>query len=150
MEEIAVAHARVAAGRDLRAAAQNHLIDHELAVVFAECALCRAIARVRRIGAARPLPRNSEGIADETGARRHFPLRLARQMLAGPARERVRFVIAHMSYRSLRIDWRQPGERERVPGAVHLAPIARRLPAFGLDRSPAIGEPKRGRRIAAV
>ena len=36
IEEVAVAHARMAFRRRQRAAAQHHLVDHELAVVFAE------------------------------------------------------------------------------------------------------------------
>src|SRR5215475_3149701 len=56
IEEIAVARARVARGRRLRAAAQDQLVDHELAVVLAQRAVRRAVARIRQIGAARPLP----------------------------------------------------------------------------------------------
>ena len=34
--------------------------------------------------------------------------------------------------------------------AVALLPIERRRPAFALDEAPAVGEPQRGRRVAAV
>src|SRR5208283_913513 len=41
-------------------------------------------------------------------------------------------------------------ERETVPGAVDLAPMAGRGPAFGADRGPAVRQPQFGPLIAAV
>src|SRR5258706_8109067 len=55
-EKIAVARTRVTLRCRMRAAAQHHLVDHELAVVLAERAVRRAVARVGQIRAARPLP----------------------------------------------------------------------------------------------
>src|SRR5947199_8859752 len=69
VEEIPVARARMARGRRMRAAAQDHLVDHEFAVVLAERAFGRAVAGIGRVGAARPLPNHAEGIVDEIRAR---------------------------------------------------------------------------------
>ena len=84
------------------------------------------------------------------GLRRDLPLLLGRQVLAHPARERVGLVVAHMADRRGRIDRPQARERQRMRDAVDLAPVAGRLPAFRLHRRPAVGEPQRGRRVAAV
>src|SRR5262245_14443113 len=67
-EEIAIARARVAGRRRERAAAKNHLIDHELAIVLAERVVGRAVARIGQVCAARPLPDNAVGIIEEVGA----------------------------------------------------------------------------------
>src|SRR5579871_1227533 len=88
IEEVAVAFPGMARRRRERAAAQHHLIDHELAIVFAERTVSSAITRIGKIGAARPLPDNAEGVLDEAGACGHLPLRFGWQVLAGPARER--------------------------------------------------------------
>ena len=71
-------------------------------------------------------------------------------MLAGPAREGVGFVIAHMHDRRRRIDRLQARQRHRVPRAVDFAPVARRVPVLGLHLGPAVGQPQRRRRVAAV
>src|SRR5262245_19864595 len=55
-EEIAVARAEVSRRGHARAASQNELPGHELAIVHADRAVDRAEARVRRERAARPLP----------------------------------------------------------------------------------------------
>src|SRR5262245_35506315 len=70
MPEVAVRGADMTARGEARSAAQHHLTDHELAVVFAESTGHRAetgIRRVRRLG---PFP----GIAEELGDR-EAPLR---------------------------------------------------------------------------
>src|SRR5476651_1139068 len=69
IEEIAIARARMPNGRRKRRAAQHHLIDHELAVVLAERAFRRAIARIGRRGAARPLPHRAVGVVEQTKSR---------------------------------------------------------------------------------
>src|SRR5262245_42119990 len=125
----------------MRAAAQHHLVDHELAVVLAERALGRAEARVGQIGAARPLPDRAEGIVEQACARGHLPFGFGRQVLAGPAREGIGFVVADVADWEIWIDRPTPAERERMPDAVVLAPIAGRVPAFRLDLGPAVREP---------
>src|SRR5262249_19561353 len=150
IEEVAVAWARMALGRRVRAAAQHHLIDHELAVVLAERTGRRAESRIGRIGTARPLPDDPEGIVDEPETRGHLPLCFGRQVLAGPARERIGFVVAHVRDPCGRIDWPEARGRELLLGAVALAPVTGCLPALGLDRRPAVREPERGGRVAAV
>ena len=95
-------------GRRQRRAAQHHLIDHELAVIFAERAGRRLVAGIGRIGAARPLPDHAEGVAERAGVRRNLPLAFGRQILAGPARERIGFVVTDMADRPGRFDRRKP------------------------------------------
>src|SRR5712692_10334114 len=81
IEEIAIADTRVPGGRRVRAAAQHHLVDHELAVVLAERALRRAIPWVGQIGAAGPLPDDAESVVEKILASRHFTFGFRRQVL---------------------------------------------------------------------
>src|SRR5579885_428695 len=149
-EKIAVAETGMAFGRRQRTAAKNHLVDHELAVVFAERAFERAIARVSEIRAPRPLPDNAEGVGQETVSRGYFPFEFGRKMLAGPARERVGLEIADMANRRVRIDRFQSAERKLMPFAVDFPPVKRRFPRFRLHRVPAVGKPESRRLVAAV
>src|SRR5215475_9265221 len=96
VEEIPIACACMPGRCRVRGAAQHHLVDHELAIVLAKRAWSCAKSRIWRIGAACPLPDDPECVIDQTHPRRHLPLGLRRQILGGPARERVGFVIAHM------------------------------------------------------
>src|SRR2546423_7881257 len=59
-EEVAIRRAYVPARRRARAAAQDELVAHELAVVFAERAREGHEARIRPVRARRPLPRVAE------------------------------------------------------------------------------------------
>src|SRR5579872_4730138 len=59
IEEITIARTAVTGGSRQRRAAQNKLIDHELAVVFAKRARRGPVSGVRSIRTARPLPDNS-------------------------------------------------------------------------------------------
>src|SRR5438046_10470392 len=68
VEKIAVSRTRMIRRRGMRAAAQYHLIDHELAVVFSERTGSSAIAGIEQIGAARPLPGCPESFDKEMGA----------------------------------------------------------------------------------
>ena len=56
LEEIAVGAANVSARRGAGTAAQNVLVAHEFAIVFAERAGRGAITGIRGVGAARPFP----------------------------------------------------------------------------------------------
>src|SRR5689334_15194624 len=56
IEEVAIGGARVPIRCDAGRAAQHMLADHELAIVLAQGALRRPVARIRRVGALRPLP----------------------------------------------------------------------------------------------
>src|SRR5262245_24182726 len=132
----------------VRAAAQHHLVDHELAVVLPERALRCAVARIRQIGAAGPLPDHGEGILEEIGG--DLPLCLGGKLLAGPAGERVGLVIAYMGDRGARIERLQPGECDRHPFAVTPLPLAGRAPAYRLRQREAVRQPERRRRVAAV
>src|ERR1700761_23039 len=118
-EEVAIGDPRVPLGRGHAAAAQHHLPGHELAVVFADRASRRAVARVGAVGARGPLPeisarlleaRDREGVArmeglggvaaDRFGSRHvrglygGLPFRLGRQAAAGPAGEGLGLVEA--------------------------------------------------------
>src|SRR5580704_16315964 len=124
-------------GRE-RGAAQHHLVHHEFPVVLAERTGRRPVPGIGRIGAARPLPDDAESVLEFPGPRRDLPLRLAWQVLAGPAGKGIGLVIADMADRQGFLDGPQPAERETVPGAVDLAPMAGRGPALGADRGPAV------------
>src|SRR5918995_413289 len=78
-EEITVACTLMTFRRRERTSAQHHLIDHELAVVFAQRACDRLVAGIRRVWTLRPLPDTAEGIGERTGARGHFPFGFAWQ-----------------------------------------------------------------------
>src|SRR5690242_9810163 len=99
IEEVAIGDTAMAARGCKRGAAQHELVDHELAVVFAERAFNGAIARVRRIGAAGPLPDDAEGIVELARSCGDLPFHLGRQMLASPACKGVGLVIADMTDR---------------------------------------------------
>src|ERR1700742_895092 len=86
IEEVAIGDAAVSVRRCERGAAQHQLIDHELAVVLAECAFDGAIAWIGTIGAAGPLPDDAEGVVELARARGDFPFHFGRQILATPAR----------------------------------------------------------------
>src|ERR1043166_2950272 len=99
IEEIAIGDAAMPLRSCKRGAAQHQLVDHELAVVFAERALDGAVAGIGRIGAAGPLPDDAESVVELAGTRRHLPFHLGRQVLAAPARERIRLVVTDVTYR---------------------------------------------------
>src|SRR4029077_13034465 len=98
------------------------------------------VTGIWRVGAARPLPDDAEGVGEQFLLNRDFPLGFRRQMLAGPPREGIGLVIADVTDRQRRVDRAQPTERHREPGAVDGAPIAGRLPALRLDRRPTVGQ----------
>src|SRR5512132_4130296 len=56
IEEVAIGRPQMAVRRDARSSAQDHLIAHELAVVFADGTGRRAITGIGCIRAARPFP----------------------------------------------------------------------------------------------
>src|SRR6266567_6704285 len=133
IKEIAIGDTAVSGRGCKRGAAQYQLVDHELAVVFAERALDGAVTGIRGIRTAGPLPDDAEGIVQLAGARRNLPFHLGRQMTASPARERVRLVIADMADRGHRVDRLQAAECHDPPFAVDLAPMPRGLPALVAD-----------------
>ena len=77
IEEISIARAGMSGRRRMGTAAQHHLADHELAIVLADRPDWSAIAGIGRIGAARPLPHEPEGIVDQTLAGCDFPLTIS-------------------------------------------------------------------------
>src|SRR5437588_12880939 len=115
VEEVAISRTTMAGRSCKRRAAQHQLIDHKLAVVFAERAFDGAIAGIGRVCAAGPLPDEAERVVEMARARGDFPFHLSRQMFAAPARKRIRLVIAEVADRRVGIDWPQTAERHDVP-----------------------------------
>src|SRR5690242_7229656 len=130
IKEVAIGDPAVTAGSCQRGTAQHELVDHELAIVFAKCALNGPITGIRRVGAAGPLPDDPERIIEMPGARGNFPFHFGRQVLAAPPRERIRLVITDMADGRGGIDPLQPGETHDTPLPIDLAPMTGRLPAF--------------------
>src|SRR5882757_10119689 len=75
--EVAVARPRMSCGGDAGPAAEDHLADHELAVVLPQRAARGAIARVGAVGALRPLPGHAVHLLEQILADGKFPFRLA-------------------------------------------------------------------------
>src|SRR5664279_3182428 len=94
IKEVAISDTAVSNRSCKRGAAQHQLVDHELAVIFAERALDRPIAGVGGVGAAGPLPDDAEGVVEMAGPGGDFPFHFGRQVLAAPAREGVGLIIA--------------------------------------------------------
>ena len=144
VEEVAVAGARVAVGRNAGAAAQGHLAHHELAVVFADGAAGRLETRVTEVGAGGPLPGGVVELDERLGPghRRVLPLRLGGQPLAGPGRVGVGLVVADVQHRRVEVERLQAHQAHRAPAGVAARPVERRLPAFKprLPR-PAVQQP---------
>src|SRR5947209_1338366 len=136
IEEITVGHARMPGRSGKRTAAQDHLIDHEFAIVFAERAHSGPKAGIGRIGATRPLPHDAERIVDNVVTGCGLPFGFSRQVFAGPAGERVRLVVADVTDGRVGIDRPQAPERHLMPCAVDLLPIAGGAPTLGLKRVP--------------
>src|SRR5262249_5607369 len=125
--------------RRYRRTTPRNLMAHELSIVSAERPRGRTVGRIRSIGTPRPLPHDTERILKLACARRDLPFEFARQMLAGPACESIRFVVADVTDGKFLVDRQQSLKRENVPFSVDFAPISRRRPVFGGDRRPAIG-----------
>src|SRR6476659_81220 len=104
IKEVAIGDTAVAFRSCKGRATQHQLVDHELAVIFAERALDGPVARVGGIGAAGPLPNDPEGVVEMAGSCGDLPLHFGRQMLAAPAREGVGLVIADVTDRRRRLD----------------------------------------------
>src|SRR6266436_3780051 len=158
------------AGRGHRgAAAQDHLVAHELAVVFADRSDCRPKAGIGNVRTRRPLPYVAEhlpqsrlinerprqwvgarvklaGVRKVAGYRKtrggDLPLGFARQPLAGPFGEGVSFEKTDVADRLERVQSAASGQSEDGPLAAVAAPIERRLPALLANRGPAIRKPE--------
>nr|WP_236953258.1 hypothetical protein [Immundisolibacter cernigliae] len=171
-EEIAVGGAQVIGRCQAATAAQHHLAGHELAVVLADRALGRPVARVRQVGAGGPLPDVAEHLleagagpgrlgfepvlvqkiaagrgGDRSGGR--LPFELSRQAPAGEAGIGVGFVKAQVTDRRGRIEGTHAAECEHLPAVFALFPVQRGRPAARLHRSPAVRQPQFGRLITA-
>src|SRR5215831_17875805 len=108
IEEVAIGDTAVAFRRRKRGAAQHQLVDHELAIIFAERAVDGAVAGIGRVGAAGPLPDDAESVVEFTRAGGDLPFHLRWQMLAGPAGKGIRLVIADVTDGTFWIDGLQP------------------------------------------
>src|SRR5215210_4899932 len=112
-EEVAVGSPAVAARSGATRALEHQLAAHELAVIFADGAGCWSEARVGGKGALRPFPHVAEHAAAGRGDERARFIELIAQARVGgggevlpfgcgwkpgacPARERIRFIEAHV------------------------------------------------------
>ena len=155
--------------RGARTAAQHPLVGHELAVVLAERAVGRAIARIRDVGTPGPLPDVAEPpgrrcdarveacLLDEVPLDRRscggaLPFVLARQACTGPARERVGFVEGDVADGLVVAQRLEPPQREhgRCRAGLALPPVERSAPALALERRPAVREPELRPLVATV
>ncbi len=117
--------------RDAGAATQDHLPNHELAVIFGERAVERTIARIGIVGGACPLPHIPEQLGgaglgglrmqqidvEEISRLRHvlrhrFPFEFRRQPLARPRSIGGRFIEAYMRDRLGGVDRAHTVQRE--------------------------------------
>src|SRR3954471_24761055 len=115
IKEVAIGDTAVAIRSCKRGAAQHELVHHELAVVFAECALDRPVAGIGGVGAAGPLPHDSERVVEMPGARGYFPFNLCRKVLAAPPRECIRLEITDMEKGSGRFYRLKPRQGHAPP-----------------------------------
>src|SRR5690606_11938655 len=176
IEEAAIGRTDVLGPCRARAAANDHLVAHELAVVLAERAgerLEAGIGGVRRRGpfphvavelaearcavfgvrgfwAGRGIqqPRVEEISRDGLLRGGELPFGLRRPARAGPACERVRLVVADVTDRRVGIDRPPSAEGELLLEV--LRPVERTAPAFLADLRPAVGEPERGVVVSAL
>src|SRR5882672_5935198 len=122
VKEAPVSGPNVFGPRRTRAAAHDELVAHEFAVVLAEGSRERLESR-------------------------ELPFGLRRQPRAGPTRERVGFVEAHVAHGRMLIDRAPAAERELARCV--LRPAERAAPAELAHFRPAVREPERGLVIAA-
>src|SRR5271166_1379956 len=87
MEEVAIGRTGVPVRGHSRAAAQDHLIDHEFSIVFADGTGGRPEARIRAVSGTRPLPHMTCPLADLGGWQGRFPFRLGWQAGSRPVGE---------------------------------------------------------------
>src|SRR5215469_3500939 len=156
---------------DAGSATQDHLVDHELAVVFANRAFRRAIAGIGVVRRLSPFPDVAEQLQPRppscgqraqkslfakiaAGGQQLYggvlPLEFGRKTFAGPAGESVCFVVAHMADRRFAIDGLEAVQCHCEPVAALLTPVERRAPAFLTGALPSVGEPVLWSTVAPV
>src|SRR3954471_23839396 len=150
-KEVPVRQAGVRARSGAGSAAQDHLVAHELPVVFAERALVRLVTGIRKIGGGGPLP----GIAEELIAAArprmkvgrlekilavdlrsgapcgNLPFEFGRQACTGPSCIGVGLVVADVDEGSSQLleHVAEPRDRIMAPLAVVFLPVQRRAPS---------------------
>ncbi len=169
IEEIPVGRAHVRGRRHARAAAQHQLVRHELAVVLAERACERLVARIGRVAARGPLPHVAEELrrrrprARDGGAPiRGSCRRGARRSPRSPTRPRSAAACRPSAHtRRPRSSSRgRPARSRRLPSCPPSV-MCRHAPSLrsqyngacqprSLHRAPPVGQPQLGARIAAV
>ncbi|MNE18332.1 hypothetical protein D3C80_1113640 [compost metagenome] len=150
--EVAIAGPRMTLGRGEGPAAQDHLIGHELAVVFRRSPLGRTEPRIGGIGAGRPLPDLARQVGEgrRVTPRRLFPFRLGRQPPPRPSGKGVGLIEADMTHRRRRIDGAPPAQGHGAPSRRLFAPVEGRRPAFRPHPRPTVRQPELGPPIAVV
>ena len=146
MKKVSVSRAAVTGRGHDAGAAQNHLVDHKLAVVFADRAFGFFEVRVRQIRAVRPFPAQ----APIEALVRRFPFEFSRQPQAFPFGKRCRFVKRNVTDRIFQIQFSQAAERELKPFAVNFFPVERRFYFVLINPVPAFGVPEPKIRVTAV
>src|SRR6056297_2844368 len=169
IKEIAIAATRMASGGSAGTPAQDHLVAHELAVVFTDGTRRRSIARVGAVGAGRPLPALAEELLQGSGvitahgmpaatraikraigpaACGYLPLCLRWQPRICPARVGIGLIETDVGHRCVWVDWLAPGQGER--GLQRRVPVHGMLPPEGAPLRPPIRQPQGWIVIAAV
>src|SRR5690242_13402603 len=160
------------ARRGTGCSAQHILVAHELAIVFAQRARLRLIARIRSVGGLGPLPQIAKHLFQRTwkairGARMEpatlgeltcdgrvggcdLPFRLSGQPRASPARVSIRLEVTQMTNRFVPADGTHAGQSHHPPISLTLLPIKWRIPATLIHRSPAQGKPQLGPLISSI
>src|SRR6516165_5662713 len=158
-EKVAVGGADMTARGCTRAAPQDPLIAHELAVVLAHQPSSRPESRVRNVWTRRPLPNISKHLLNALSFgwlgmknrvlekstvrwhshRRDLPFLFARKPCPPPSSISIGFEVADMANGLGRIDSFHFPVRKQPPLAVVLFPVERGHPTLSIDRVPACG-----------
>src|SRR5690349_21757423 len=106
-------------GCDNGRSAKNHLVDHELAVVFTDCSSGLFESRIRQICRIRPLPAKPP----TKFLIGRLPFRLCGQPFFAPLRKSCCLVVRDVAYRSIERQFAQTAEREMNPLAIAMMPV---------------------------
>ena len=133
-------------------AAQDHLVDHEFAVVLTNGTCRRLVTGIGQIRAVGPLP----DLVKQAGkircaACRVLPFSLGRQPRAGPARVGIGFIQVDMAGRCFGVELLPASQGKGVPGFTRGLQSVQGRPCLSLvDPVPAIGQPELRTLVASV
>ena len=138
VEKVSVCWATVALRRYDRRAAKHHLIDHELAVIFAHRTFAFFKTRIGQIGRVCPFP----ALAPIEFRACRFPFKLGRQSHTFPLGKRRRLVKRNVTNWRFPRDLTQTTESKVLPYAISLVPIKWRRDVVLFHPIPAFGVPQ--------